>query len=154
METDRLILPILIVCGSFTQDFALQILPSRPQEVLSDLHPHFYSWSLDFSWTAAGSRSFPEISKPGETLFSSGATPNSFADGKGKPPELSDESIALFLDIAQELNAVPSAVRANALGIFQANVGIWQILARQGQILSPHLNDSWQQVIKPFATIR
>jgi hypothetical protein len=69
-------------------------------------------------------------------------------------PELSDESIALFLDIAQELNAVPSAVRANALGIFQANVGIWQILARQGQILSPHLNDSWQQVIKPFATIR
>ena len=68
-------------------------------------------------------------------------------------PELSDESIALFLNVAQELDATPSAVRANALGIFQANVGIWQILARQGQITSPQLNDSWQQVIKPFATI-
>ena len=25
-------------------------------------------------------------------------------------------------------------LRANALGIFQSNVGLWQILARQGQI--------------------
>jgi hypothetical protein len=69
-------------------------------------------------------------------------------------PELSDESIALFLDIAQRLNSVPTAVRGNAFGTFQANVGIWQILARQGQISNSHLNDSWQQVIKPFATIR
>ncbi len=69
-------------------------------------------------------------------------------------PELSDESIALFLDVAQGLNTAPAAVRGNALGTFQANVGIWQILARQGQILSSHLNDSWQQVIKPFGTIR
>ena len=69
-------------------------------------------------------------------------------------PELSDESIAVFLDTAQRLNSVPLAVRGNALGTFQANVGIWQILARQGQISNSHLNDSWQQVIKPFATIR
>ena len=49
---------------------------------------------------------------------------------------------------------MPTAVRGNALGTFQANVGIWQILARQGQISNAQLNDSWQQVIKPFATIR
>ena len=69
-------------------------------------------------------------------------------------PELSDASITLFLDVAQALNSVPSAVRGNALGTFQANVGIWQILARQGEISNRELNDSWQQVIKPFARIR
>ena len=69
-------------------------------------------------------------------------------------PELTDESIALFLEVAQGLNKVPTGVRGNAFGMLQANVGIWQILARQGQISNPHLNDSWQQVIRPFATIR
>src|ERR1700722_1933692 len=48
-------------------------------------------------------------------------------------PELSDESITLFLDAVQRLNSVPMSVRGNAFGIFQANVGIWQILARQGE---------------------
>ncbi len=69
-------------------------------------------------------------------------------------PELTDESIVLFLDVARGLNSLPSASRGNAIGTFQANVGIWQILARQGQISNSHLNESWQQVIKPFATIR
>jgi len=69
-------------------------------------------------------------------------------------PELSDESITLFLDVAQGLNGMPTTMRGNAYGTFQANVGIWQILARQGEISNSHLNDSWQQVIKPFATIR
>ncbi|MFZ1140314.1 MAG: hypothetical protein ABR881_07850 [Candidatus Sulfotelmatobacter sp.] len=69
-------------------------------------------------------------------------------------PELTDESITLLLDVAQALNSVPTAVRGNAFGTFQANVGIWQILARQGQISTSHLNDSWQQMIKPFASIR
>jgi hypothetical protein len=69
-------------------------------------------------------------------------------------PELSDESITLFLDVAQNLNGVPTAVRGNTFGTFQAIVGIWQILARQGQISNSHLNDSWQRVIKPFAAIR
>lgn len=60
----------------------------------------------------------------------------------------------MFLETAEALNSVPNAVRGNALGTFQANVGIWQILARQGQIPNLRLNDSWQQVIKPFARIR
>jgi hypothetical protein len=69
-------------------------------------------------------------------------------------PELGDESITLFLEVAQGLNSVPAAVRGNALGTFEANIGIWQILARQRQISNSSLTDSWQQVIKPFATIR
>lgn len=69
-------------------------------------------------------------------------------------PELSDESITLFLNVAQILNSVPTSVKANALGLFQANLGIWQILARQGQIPESHLDEAWQQSVKPFASIR
>ncbi|HET6179258.1 MAG TPA: hypothetical protein VFE61_20175 [Candidatus Sulfotelmatobacter sp.] len=69
-------------------------------------------------------------------------------------PELSDESITLFLNVVQELGNIPMPVRGNAFGTFQANIGIWQILARQGEIPHVHLNDSWQKAIKPFASIR
>jgi hypothetical protein len=69
-------------------------------------------------------------------------------------PELSDESITLFLDVAKNLNGAPTAMRGNAFGTFQATVGVWQILARQGQISNSHLDDSWQRVVKPFTTIR
>lgn len=68
-------------------------------------------------------------------------------------PELSDESITLFIQTAIGLNNVSPADRGNAFGILQANVGIWQILARQGQISNSQENESWQQAIKPFATI-
>jgi len=69
-------------------------------------------------------------------------------------PELSDQSITLFLDTVQALDRVPGPVRGNAFGTFQAEVGLWQILARQGQISSAHMNESWQEIIQPFATIR
>jgi hypothetical protein len=69
-------------------------------------------------------------------------------------PELNDESISLFLKNARGLNSVAAADRGNAFGIFQANVGIWQILARQGEIPQSQLNESWQEVLKPFGTIR
>ncbi len=68
--------------------------------------------------------------------------------------ELNDASITLFLSTAEALNNLPNPLRGNAIGMFQANVGIWQILARQGQISNLRLNDSWQQVIKPFGGIR
>ncbi|MGC2647916.1 MAG: hypothetical protein WA261_16670 [Candidatus Sulfotelmatobacter sp.] len=68
--------------------------------------------------------------------------------------ELNDRSIVMFLETAEALNNVPNALRSNALGTFQANIGIWQIFARQGEIPNLRLNDSWQQVIKPFARIR
>jgi hypothetical protein len=69
-------------------------------------------------------------------------------------PELDDQSITLFLQTAQGLHNVASGERGNALGIFQANVGMWQILARQGEIPRSQLNESWQELIHPFAGIR
>lgn len=69
-------------------------------------------------------------------------------------PELTDPSIALFFDVAERLTGTPMSVRANALGIFQANMGIWEILARQEQIASSQLDNSWQQFIKPFAMVK
>jgi hypothetical protein len=69
-------------------------------------------------------------------------------------PQLSDASIHLFFDVADELNNDPNPVRGNALGTFQATIGIWQILARQGQIPPAQWDDSWQQIMKPFAKAR
>ncbi len=69
-------------------------------------------------------------------------------------PELTDESLTLFLEVAQELNSLPLGLRGNAFGAFQANVGIWQILARQREISNSSLDKSFQEVIKPFAKIR
>ncbi len=69
-------------------------------------------------------------------------------------PELTDESITRFVNAAESLGKIPNhTLRGNAMGIFQANVGIWQILARQGQIKSIDLNDSWQKTIKPFSKV-
>jgi len=69
-------------------------------------------------------------------------------------PELSDASIALFLNTAEQMTKSPGNVRGNALGIMQANIGLWQIMARQGQIPRAQLDESWQNVIKPFARMR
>jgi len=69
-------------------------------------------------------------------------------------PELSDDSISLFFDVTHALDNVPASFRGNACGIFQANVGIWQILARQGEISTSHLDDSWKRVIQPFTGLR
>ena len=67
---------------------------------------------------------------------------------------LNNASIARFIGVAEGLGRIPDRmVRADAVGIFQANVGLWQILSRQGQIPAANLNDSWQQVIGPFARI-
>ena len=66
---------------------------------------------------------------------------------------LNDASITRFLEVVDVLDHISNVtLRANALGIFQANVGLWQILARQGQISPEDLNDSWQKVIGPFAS--
>ena len=60
-------------------------------------------------------------------------------------PELNDSSIALFLKTANAIDATPAdAFRADELGLLQADIGFWQIFARQGQIPRAQLNDSWQ----------
>lgn len=66
-------------------------------------------------------------------------------------PELDDASISSFLTVVASLNKISnSSVRGNALGTFQASVGLWQIFARQGQIPVTQLNVSWQCLVKPF----
>jgi len=69
-------------------------------------------------------------------------------------PVLDDASITAFLQVMTSLgNISKSTLRGNAFGTFQASVGLWQVLARQGEIPAAALNDSWQKVIKPFGNI-
>ena len=65
---------------------------------------------------------------------------------------LDNSSITRFINVAGSLDRIQDRmVRADAVGVFQANVGLWQILSRQEQIPDADLNGSWQQVIGPFA---
>ena len=69
-------------------------------------------------------------------------------------PELNDGSIVNFVNTASAVDSISNqALRGNVLGAFQANIGLWQILARQRQIPAAAQNDSWQKVIEPFAKI-
>lgn len=66
-------------------------------------------------------------------------------------PVLDDASIALFFDTADKLDAISNpALLTNALGAFQAEVSLWQIFARQGQIPEQALNATWQKMVKSF----
>ncbi len=66
--------------------------------------------------------------------------------------QLDDQSIARFLTIGEALDHIADrTVRANAIGTLQANIGLWEILVRQGEIPTGNLNDSWQRLLNPFA---
>lgn len=66
-------------------------------------------------------------------------------------PALNDASITQFINTAEALTAIDDpTLRSNALGAFQANIGIWEILARQQQIPPATLNTAWVQAIQPF----
>ncbi len=69
-------------------------------------------------------------------------------------PDLSDSSITSFVHATGAIDGIHNHIlRGNALGILQANIGLWQILARQGEIPNAQLNDSWQKTIQPFLVI-
>jgi len=69
-------------------------------------------------------------------------------------PALNDSSIAHFVAVTGSIDATSNqTLRANELGAFQATVGLWQILARQGQIPNTEVNASWQKMVEPFATV-
>ena len=69
-------------------------------------------------------------------------------------PELDDTSITQFVKVADTIDGMHDhSLRGNAMGMLQANLGIWQILARQGEIRSADLNQSWQQAIAPFSGV-
>ena len=67
-------------------------------------------------------------------------------------PALDDASITQFVDTAKHVDGIAGpALRSNVLGTFQAEIGIWQILARQRQIPENALNASWIKTVQPFA---
>ncbi|MGO8786063.1 MAG: hypothetical protein ACLQVL_01590 [Terriglobia bacterium] len=67
---------------------------------------------------------------------------------------LNDASITQFLNVAETVDRLPDAtLRAEATGILQAQCGLWQILARQGQIPEGDSNGSWQRIVHPFAGV-
>ena len=69
-------------------------------------------------------------------------------------PELDDSAISNFINIASTLDGIRNqSLRGNAMGTFQATVGIWQILARQGEIPRDDLNGSFQKIIRPYGKI-
>ncbi len=69
-------------------------------------------------------------------------------------PELTGESITRFVTVADSIDHISNeGLRGNTLGALQANIGLWQILARQGEIPSANLNASWQKMIDPFSKI-
>lgn len=70
-------------------------------------------------------------------------------------PELSNAALSRYVTVAEAVDKISDHnVRSNAMGIFQSNVGIWQVLARQGQIPGAKQNDSWMHTIEPFASVR
>jgi len=67
---------------------------------------------------------------------------------------LDDASIARFITVADKIESLSNpALRANALGALQAEIGLWQIFARQGQIPEDKLNSSWQSVLQPYVGV-
>lgn len=69
-------------------------------------------------------------------------------------PVLDDASITRFIEVAEHIDKIRNpALRSNALGAFQAEIGLWQIFARQGQIQEDVLNKSWQNAVQPFSAI-
>jgi hypothetical protein len=69
-------------------------------------------------------------------------------------PALDDASITRFIQVADTMDRMqPRVLRGNVEGSFQASLGLWQILARQGQIPEAQQNASWSQVVNSFATV-
>ena len=67
---------------------------------------------------------------------------------------LNNQPITRFLTVAESLNQIPDRLaRTDALGMLQANLGLWQILARQGQIPDASMNDSWQKILNAFGAL-
>jgi hypothetical protein len=69
-------------------------------------------------------------------------------------PSLDDSSISAFIDAAGRVDKIQdAALHANALGAFQADIGLWQVFARQGQIPASAISASWKAAIHPFTAV-
>ena len=69
-------------------------------------------------------------------------------------PALDDSALTAFVKSADAIQSIPNrTLRGNVMGTFQAEIGLWQILARQQEIPRAQLNSSWQAVIRPYAHV-
>lgn len=69
-------------------------------------------------------------------------------------PTLDDAAVNRFVNAADRIDGISNpALRANALGAIQANIGLWQIFARQGQIGPDRQAASWLKVVEPFTGV-
>lgn len=67
-------------------------------------------------------------------------------------PELKDSTILLFLDTAQAINKIGNqGVRADAAGLAQGLVGLWQIFVRQGALPHAEADATLAGILSPFA---
>jgi hypothetical protein len=68
---------------------------------------------------------------------------------------LSDQSILAFVDTADTVGKLREPMfRADAAGSFQALVGLWQILVRQGTIPDARSGATFDAIVKSFAQLR
>lgn len=66
-------------------------------------------------------------------------------------PGLNNASMVLFVRTTAKIDAIHDPLlRADTMGTFEANLGLWQIFARQGQIPAEEFNESWRQAVEPF----
>ena len=69
-------------------------------------------------------------------------------------PALDDAAVVEFVNAADRIDGISNTtLRANALGAFQADIGLWEIFARQGQIPQDQLNSSWHGALQPFLNV-
>jgi len=69
-------------------------------------------------------------------------------------PALDDTSVTHFVSTVDRVNGIQNPVlRSNALGALQAELGVWQILARQREIPADALNTSWQNAVQPYSEV-
>jgi hypothetical protein len=67
---------------------------------------------------------------------------------------LSDKAIVDFLDTAEAINKIRDPLfRSDAAGSFQALVGLWQILVRQGTIPDREAETAFTAIVTPFAQV-
>ena len=69
-------------------------------------------------------------------------------------PSLDNAAVAQFISAADRIGSISNpTLRANALGAFQAEVGLWQIFARQGEIPADKLNAAWLSTVQPYTGV-
>lgn len=69
-------------------------------------------------------------------------------------PELTDEAILKFLDVAATIDRIDDRMlRANVAGSFQALVGLWQILVRDGVLGAEQASEQFVGLMDRFAKV-